>query len=70
MWSGGGQIVSSVQIVVECALSLAAKQCCHLDFMEKDFIWPTAGHFNSVAGRTILSAFLGLSRENRDGWSP
>jgi hypothetical protein len=49
---------------------VAAKQCCHLDFMKKEFIQLIAEHFNPVSGREILSAFSGLSHENRDGWSP
>jgi hypothetical protein len=49
---------------------VAAKQCCHLDFMEKEFVWLLAGHFNPVSGCGILSAFSGLSHENQDGWSP
>jgi hypothetical protein len=63
-------MVSSVQIVVQCALSVAVKQCCHLDFMKKELVWLIAGHLNTVSEHGVLSAFSGLCPENWDGWSP
>jgi hypothetical protein len=51
--------------MVQCALSVAAKQCCHLDVTEKEFVWLIVEHFNPVLGRWILSEFSGLSRKNR-----
>jgi hypothetical protein len=70
MWSGAGQVVPSVQIVVQRALTVAAKQSCHLHFMEKVFIRLIAGLFDPVSGCEISSAVSGLSHENRVGWSP
>jgi hypothetical protein len=54
----------------QCALNVAAKKRCHLDFMEKEFNWLIAGHFNPFLGHGILSAYLGLSSKNQDWWSP
>jgi hypothetical protein len=49
----GGRRGPSVQIVVKCALSVAAEQCCQLDFITKEFVWLVAGIFNPVLGSGI-----------------
>jgi hypothetical protein len=67
MQSGGGQIVTSVQVVAQCALGVSAKQHCHLDFMNKEFFWLIVSHSYPVLECGILSVFSGLSLENRDG---
>ena len=56
-------------MMVQCALSVADKQCCHLDFIKKEFVWYIVGYFNPVSGHGTISAFSGQSSENRDGWS-
>jgi hypothetical protein len=50
--------------------SVAVKQCCHLDFMKKEFIGLIEVHFTSVLGCGILSAFSGPSSINWDACLP
>jgi hypothetical protein len=50
--------------------SVAVKQCCHLEFMKKEFIGLIAVHFNAVLECGILSTFSGLSSINCDGCLP
>jgi len=64
--SGWGQVAPSVQIVVQCILSEAAKQCYQLDLLKIKFILLIAEHFNPVLSHAILSQFSGLSHGNWD----
>jgi hypothetical protein len=41
--TGGGQVVPSVQTAVQCVLTVADKQCCHVDLMNKR-VWLTGGY--------------------------
>jgi len=49
---------------------LQCGECCHLGFIKKEFIWLIAQHITPISGQGILGAFLGLSHENQDRWSP
>jgi hypothetical protein len=49
---------------------VATEQQCHSHFINKEFVWLIAGHFNPVFGRGTVSAFSGLSRDNQMGGHP
>jgi hypothetical protein len=57
-----------MQIVVQRALSVAVEMLPHRFYKERVLL--VAGYFNPFSRREILSAFPGLSGENREGWSP
>jgi len=46
------------------------RPCLQGDHHFTSIVWLTVVCLNSVLGHGILSAFLGLSRKNRDRWSP
>lgn len=47
---------------------MASKRFCHVDFIKKGSVCLIAEQFNTVSGRRTVSAFSGLTGENRDGW--
>ena len=45
MQNGEGQVFPSVKAVIQCALSVEAKQCCNVDLIKYLFVWLIAGCF-------------------------
>jgi hypothetical protein len=45
MQSGEGQVFPSVKAVIQCALSVEAKQCCDVDLIKYVFVRLIAGCF-------------------------